>query len=602
MALNSFPVFPGSRQASTNPVQFSGKKAQHQHPPDKAKETKDAKAVKDAKSVSGRQIFYAGSVLGVLAPGVLGAFFPPAFALYALTLPVIGLGVHDIRQKEHALRRNFPVIGHFRYGIEEHLRDKLQQYAETPTDGAPFTREQRETVYQRAKNQNDKQPFGTFHDVNAIGHEYIRHSVFPVKITERDPRILVGGPDCKQPYSASVFNISAMSYGALSKNAILALNKGAKLGGFAHNTGEGGISPYHLQHGGDLVWQIGTGYFGCRNPDGSFSPELFAEKAQLPQVKMIELKLSQGAKPGHGGILPAKKLTPEIIQIRHVEPGKDVESPGAHPAFGTPREMMFFIERLRDLSGGKPVGFKLSIGRQQEFLAICKAMVETGIYPDFITVDGSEGGTGAAPKEFANAVGMPLDDALVFVHNALTGIGARDKVRIIASGKVIDGMGILSKMARGADMINSARGMMVAIGCIQALQCHTNKCPTGVATHDLALVKGLDPEDKGVRTYNYHKNTIASALELCEAAGKDSLASITPDDIAKKVDPEKEAIPLVQLLPFLETGAFLKGQLPDALKADWENADPDSWRPKQECVKAFKPKFSGQKVYAGAAR
>ena len=401
--------------------------------------------------------------------------------------PITLVGVYDMFQTKHSIRRLYPVLGHFRYLLES-VRPEIQQYfVESDTDGTPISREFRSLVYQRSKGDRDTRPFGTIFDVNRPGYEWLNHSLQSKHPTDVDPRIKFGGPDCAKPYMASPLNISAMSYGALSKNAILALNKGAKIGGFSHNTGEGSMSPYHLEHGGDIVWQIGTGYFGCRDDDGNFNPDSFKENASKDVVKMIEIKLSQGAKPGHGGILPAAKLTEEIAKIRHVPMGADVVSPPTHSAFSTPKELLSFVKQLRELSGGKPVGFKLCIGRKDEFLSICKAMVETGITPDFITVDGGEGGTGAAPTEMTNSVGTPIRDALIFVNSALLGIGVRDQVRIIASGKMFSAFHILRTLALGADTVNSARGFMLSLGCIQARTCNTDHCPTGIATQNPSL-------------------------------------------------------------------------------------------------------------------
>ncbi len=400
------------------------------------------------------------------------------------------------------------------------IRPEIQQYfVESDTDGAPIPREIRSVVYQRAKLETDTLPFGTQLNVYAQGYEWIAHSLSPKHVDPHDLRITVGGPSCKKPYLASIFNISAMSYGAISKNAVLALNGGAKLGGFYQNTGEGGVSPYHLSEGGDLVWQIGTGYFGARNNAGEFCPQTFSDMARHQNIKMIEIKLSQGAKPSHGGLLPAAKITPEIVKIRKVEPGKDIVSPPAHKAFSTPLELLQFVQKLRDLSDGKPVGFKLCIGQQSEFIGICKAMIESQIMPDFITVDGGEGGTGAAPLEFSNHVGVPLEEGLSFVHNILVGFGLRKHIRLIASGKVLTSFQIFSRLALGADICNTARGMMMAIGCIQARRCNTNQCPTGVATTNEKLIHGLVPADKRIRVFNYHRNTVRSFSELLGASG-----------------------------------------------------------------------------------
>jgi glutamate synthase domain-containing protein 2 len=457
--------------------------------------------------------------------------------LFVIVGPVIFMGVVDMLQTRQSIRINFPVAGRLRYVFED-LRPKIQQYfVESDTDGAPINRNERSVIYQRAKKQIDTVPFGTQLDVYAEGYEWITHSIAPKDFHHMDhnPRIKFGGRDCKQPYAMSVLNVSAMSFGSLSKNAILSLNAGAKIGGFAHNTGEGGLSPYHLEPGGDVIWQIGTGYFGARTEDGKFSDDAFTKNATRPTVKMIEIKLSQGAKPGHGGILPAKKNTPEIAAIRLVKPGTTVFSPPFHSAFSTPEELLMFIQRLRNLSGGKPVGFKLCIGRKTEFLSICKAMVKYKIYPDFITVDGGEGGTGAAPPEFTNFVGMPLLDALAFVDNSLRGFGIRDEMKIIASGKVLTGFHILRAMALGADTCNCARAMMMALGCIQALECNKNTCPTGVATQDPYFMKGLVVEDKKQRVANFHKNTVESFVELMGAMGIDNPERINRTHVYRRV-------------------------------------------------------------------
>jgi glutamate synthase domain-containing protein 2 len=431
---------------------------------------------------------------------LLGFFIHPWFFIaYAVVLPITVAGVNDMLQKRHAIARNFPIVGRTRY-IAEWLRPKIYQYfVESDTNGRPYNRIDRSIIYQRAKNQLDTAPFGTQLDLYAEGYEWMNHSIAALskKDLNHDPRIWVGGPQCRQPYSLSVLNVSAMSFGSLSKNAILALNGGAKAGNFAHNTGEGGVSPYHLQPGGDLIYQVGTGYFGCRSADGGFDPEAFRQTVASTNIKMIELKLSQGAKPGHGGILPAKKNTPEIAAIRKIPPGVDVDSPPYHRAFRTPIELLQLLARMRDLADGRPVGFKLCIGNRHEFVAIGKAIVDTGIYPDFITIDGGEGGTGAAPVEFSNHVGMPFREAVAFAHNTLTGFGLRKHIRLIASGHIVSGLDIFRAHALGADACNAARAMMIALGCIQALECNKNTCPTGVATQDPELVKGqLPPQNR----------------------------------------------------------------------------------------------------------
>lgn len=460
-------------------------------------------------------------------------------ALFGFLLigPIIYMGIADMIQVRQSIRRNFPVLGRLRYVFED-LRPKIQQYfVESDTDGSPINRNERSVIYQRAKKQIDTIPFGTQLNVYAEGYEWMTHSISPKDFHKMDhsPRVRFGGKECTQPYDMSVLNVSAMSFGSLSKNAILALNGGAKMGGFAHNTGEGGLSPYHLEPGGDIIWQIGTGYFGARTEDGNFSGEAFQKNATKPNVKMIEIKLSQGAKPGHGGILPASKNTPEIAAIRLVKPGTTVFSPPYHSAFSTPTELILFVKKLRELSGGKPVGFKLCVGRKSEFLSICKAMVKLKTYPDFITVDGGEGGTGAAPPEFTNFVGMPLLDALAFVDNSLRGFGIRNEMKIIASGKILTGFHIVRAMALGADTCNTARAMMMALGCIQALECNKNTCPTGVATQDPYFMKGLVVEDKTTRVANYHKNTVESFVELIGASGLDHPDKINRSHVYRRV-------------------------------------------------------------------
>jgi glutamate synthase domain-containing protein 2 len=453
---------------------------------------------------------------------------------FLLVGPLLARGYADLLQTRQAVRRNFPLIGNFRY-LFEIIRPEINQYfVESNTDGTPFNRDTRSLVYQRSKLEPDTLPFGTKLDVNAVGYEWVNHSLAPVHVDAASLRITVGSPQCTKPYSSSIFNVSAMSYGSLSKNAILALNGGAKKGGFSHDTGEGGLSPYHLEHGGDIVWEIGTGYFSSRTIDGKFSAERFAENAQRPEVKMTELKLSQGAKPGHGGILPARKVTPEIAAIRGVPVGQDVLSPPAHSAFSTPIGMMEFLQKMRELSGGKPVGFKLCIGKRREFLAICKAMQTTGILPDFITVDGGEGGTGAAPQEFSNSVGAPLRESLIFVHNALTGFAVRKHIKVFCSGRIVTGFDVVSRLATGADGCNSARAMMMALGCIQALRCNTNECPTGVATQNPSLVVGLDVNHKTTRVANYHRETLKTVGEMVGAMGLTHSNQLRPWHIMKR--------------------------------------------------------------------
>lgn len=521
-----------------------------------------------------RRTFIAIAATLTTAVALLSLFWPPALWAFGLLGPLIALGVADMLQKQQTVRRNFPIIGHGRY-LMEMIRPEINQYfVESNNDGKPFSRNERSVIYQRAKGVLDTTPFGTQRDVYAAGYEWINHSLAPKLPDHSAERALVGGPLCTQKYSASIFNVSAMSYGSLSRNAVLALNRGAKIGHFAHNTGEGGLSPYHLEPGGDLIWQIGTGYFSCRNRDGSFSIEEFTRRATLPNVTMIEVKLSQGAKPGHGGILPAKKLTPEIVAIRGVEPGKDVISPPAHSAFSTPTGLLEFVQRLREASGGKPVGFKLCIGKRREFLSIVKAMRVTGITPDFITVDGAEGGTGAAPLEFTDFVGTPLNDGLAFVHSALVGAELRAVIRVIAAGKVHTGFHIASKVALGADMCNAARAMMFALGCIQALRCNSNKCPTGVATQNPELVAGLDVADKSVRVARFHKETVKSFFEVLGAAGFTRPEELKPWNVMRRVH-ATDIRNYSEIYPAAIPGALVGATPTGALARAWQAASPD---------------------------
>jgi glutamate synthase domain-containing protein 2 len=481
------------------------------------------------------------------------------------------LGIHDLIQTKHAILRNYPILGHIRFLLEK-VRPEIRQYFfEADTDGRPFARERRAIVYQRAKRQLDKRPFGTQGDVYAEGHEWMLHSLAPADVAEEGFRTTVGGPDCKQPYSASVLNISAMSYGALSANAIRSLNKGARLGGFAHDTGEGSVSPYHTEGGGDLIWEIGSGYFGCRTLDGGFSAGTFAATAANPQIKMIEIKLSQGAKPGHGGVLPAAKVTEEIATIRGVPMGQDCNSPARHSAFSTPLELIDFLKQLRKLSNGKPVGFKLCIGHRTEFLGIVKAMLQTGVLPDFIVVDGKEGGTGAAPAEFIDNLGMPLRDGLAFVQSVLVGAGIRDHIKLGCAGKIITGFDMARAHALGADWCNVARGFMFAVGCIQAQTCHTGKCPTGVATQDLSRQRAIVVADKAERVANFHRETVKSLAELLAAAGKHQPRDLAPKDIFRRVG-DGRISSLDDQFVFMEAGALLKRKIPAALAKPWAEA------------------------------
>lgn len=505
-----------------------------------------------------------------LAPWMLVSCF--------VTLPLIVLGIIDINQTRHSIRRNFPVIGHMRY-IFEMIRPEISQYfIESNTDGTPFSREERSVVYQRAKKVTDTVPFGTQRNLYEEGYEYVPHSISPLHVDYQKLRITVGGNQCLKPYSASIFNISAMSYGSLSQNAIKALNGGALEGNFAHNTGEGGLSDHHLENGGDIIWQIGTGYFGCRDSKGKFNPELFAEKSKDDRVKMIEIKLSQGAKPGHGGILPKQKLTPEIARIRNVPLGQDVLSPPWHSAFSTPKELCYFIKNLRDLSGGKPVGIKLCIGRESEFFGLCKAMIETGIKPDYISIDGGEGGTGAAPLEFSNSVGMPGLDAIIFAVNALRGFNLKKEIKIFASGKLTSAFGIIRHLCMGVDVCYAARPFLLSLGCIQALRCNTNDCPTGVATQDPELVRGLVVTDKRIRVKNFHEQTMKGVAEILGAMGVHDHRILTPHFLRRRVS-QLEVRPLSDFMTWVDEGSYLKNEVPEKWRKEFDQSSGESFWP-----------------------
>ena len=531
-------------------------------------------------SLFSRYAVFVACVLFTLATlpllGVGQWFWVWPFTLVAGILSM--LGCHDLWQKSHAVLRNYPVIGHIRYLIEA-IRPEIRQYLlEADNEKLPFSRSQRSLVYARAKDEVGDRPFGTLMDVYGSGFEFISHSIRPAP--HLDPtsfRIKIGGPQCTKPYSTSVLNISAMSFGSLSGNAIEALNRGAKLGGFAHDTGEGSISPYHRKHDGDLIWELGSGYFGCRDGYGHFDPRRFADQARTEQVKMIEIKLSQGAKPGHGGILPADKVSREIAQTRGVPEGKVCISPSCHGAFSTPREMMDFIAQLRELSGGKPVGFKLCLGHPWEFMAIVKAMLETGILPDFIVVDGKEGGTGAAPVEFTDHLGVPLREGLLFIHNTLVGANLRDKIRLGASGKIISGFDIASVLAIGADWVNCARGFMFAIGCIQSQSCHTNRCPTGVATQDKLRQRALVVPDKAQRVYNFHRNTLRALAEMLAAAGVRHPSELGPHHLFRRVSATEVKL-FSQIHRFLGPGSLLNGgDVGDFYMSCWNMAQAESF-------------------------
>lgn len=522
---------------------------------------------------------------------LLGAFAWVAFSqlgwLALMGLAGVLLGAHDLRQSRHALLRNYPVIGHLRF-LLEWIRPEMRQYfIESDREAIPFSRQQRSLVYQRSKGESDKRPFGTQLDVHQAGYEWINHSLQPTALASHDFRIEIGageGSRCTRPYSASLFNISAMSFGALSARAILALNAGAKQGGFAHDTGEGSISEHHRVHGGDLIWEIGSGYFGCRNDDGSFNEEKFELNARDEQVKLIELKLSQGAKPGHGGVLPGPKVTVEIAAARGVPPGIDCVSPSAHSAFDTPVQMMKFLDRLRVLSGGKPVGFKLCIGHPWEWFALAKAMRETDLLPDFIVVDGAEGGTGAAPLEFTDHVGAPLQEGLRLVHNTLVGMNLRHRIKLGCAGKIVSAFDIARAMALGADWCNSARGFMFALGCIQAQHCHTGHCPTGVTTQDPLRQQALVVPDKAERVFRFHEHTLEALKELVQAAGLTHPNQITPAHIVRRTSDHQVRL-LATLLPALRPGELLaaeRGDLPwphQVFELYWGLASPHSFRP-----------------------
>jgi glutamate synthase domain-containing protein 2 len=519
------------------------------------------------------------SCLGLLLSIFSLLAFGAGFGVFLMCAVLVGIGVYDVRQDKRSVLRNYPIIGHIRYMLE-FVRPEIRQYfIESDKEAAPFSRSQRSLVYQRAKGESDKQPFGTQLDVHSEGYEWMNHSVAPTKLVSHDFRVTVGEGRA-QPYSMSVFNISAMSFGALSANAILALNKGAKRGGFAHDTGEGSISQHHRVHGGDLIWEVASGYFGCRNDDGSFNADRFAANACDPQVKMIELKLSQGAKPGHGGMLPGPKVTAEIAAARGVPVGVDCVSPAAHSAFTTPIEMMQFIDKLRTLSGGKPTGFKLCIGHPWEWFAMVKAMLATGITPDFIVVDGAEGGTGAAPVEFTDHVGSPLQEGLLLVHNTLRGVGLRDKIKIGCAGKVVSAFDIARLMAIGADWCNSARGFMFALGCIQAQHCHTGACPTGVTTQDPLRQQSLVVPDKADRVYHFHQQTLHALQELVQAAGLAHPQDITAHHIVRRGTDHKVKSLAQLILTQLGNGALLLedlSPLPLIYQHTWPMASAQSF-------------------------
>jgi glutamate synthase domain-containing protein 2 len=515
-------------------------------------------------------------VAALAVTGLTVALSPWWWLLAGPLLAVAGLGTWDLLQTRHTILRSYPVLGHARF-LAELLRPEIRQYfIESNTEATPFDRETRDMVYERAKGTKSDEPFGTERDVNALGYEFLRHSLRAHVASEVAPRVRLGGPECAAPYDIALFNVSAMSFGALSGNAIEALNGGAARGGFAHDTGEGGISPYHLKHGGDLIWEVGSGYFGCRDAEGHFDAGLFEEKAVLPSVKAISIKLSQGAKPGLGGVLPGAKVSAEIAATRGVPVGRTVVSPPAHTAFHTPTEMMHFIATLRSLSGGKPIGFKLCIGARTEFLSICKGMLHTGITPDFIIVDGAEGGTGAAPQEFEDHVGMPLTEGLMLVHNALVGTGLRTHIRVGASGKVASGVDIVSRICQGADFTMSARAMMFAVGCIQAMKCNTNKCPTGVATQDQGRARTLYVPDKTERVVNFQRATVASAAQIVASMGLNGFDELEPAMLNRRIEGQRTRT-YAEIYEWLMPGELLDDP-PESWRSDWIEASAEEFR------------------------
>ena len=533
-------------------------------------------------SLLSRYAFFAGCVIFSLA-SLPFAFSSDIWPVTLITSLLSLLGLFDLLQSNHAVRRNYPILGNIRYMVEG-IRPEIRQYLlESDSDALPFSRAQRSLVYSRAKNETADKPFGTLVDVYQPGFEFISHSMRPAPLSDPDGfRVTIGGPQCTQPYSASVFNISAMSFGSLSANAIRALNQGAQRGNFAHDTGEGSISPYHREHGGDLIWELGSGYFGCRTDDGRFDPQRFAEQARAPQVRMIEIKMSQGAKPGHGGILPKHKVTLEIAQTRGIPMGQDCISPSSHSAFSTPLEMVQFIAQLRALSGGKPVGFKFCLGHPWEFMGIAKAMLQTGILPDFIVVDGKEGGTGAAPVEFTDHMGVPMREGLLFVHNTLVGLNLRDKIKLGASGKIVSAFDIASVLAIGADWCNSARGFMFAIGCIQSQSCHTNKCPPGVATQDPLRQRALVVPDKAARVFSFHRNTLRALAEMLAAAGLTHPSQLQAKHLVRRMSASEIKL-FSQLHVFLTPGELLKGEVQGEFYSRmWQLARADSFEPNSQ--------------------
>ncbi len=533
--------------------------------------------------MSVRKQFYLISLGAFLFVALIALIWNPILWALVILVPLFLLGISDILQHKKNILRNYPVWGHWRY-ILLSIRPMIQQYfINTDQSGRPFNAATRDLVYARSMGQLDMQPFGTQLDVHAPGFEWVNHSMMPSEPSPDCARINIGGPDCLQPYSASIYNISAMSFGALSPEAIRALNRGAKIGNFYHNTGEGGASKHHLSEGGDVVWQIGTGYFGCRAEDGNFDEEKFIATAKNPNIKMVEIKLSQGAKPAHGAILPAEKVTEEIAEARGVPVGVTVDSPAKHRAFSTPLELCHFIKKLRDTSGGKPVGFKLCLGNRAEFMSVCKAMLETKIYPDFITIDGSEGGTGAAPPEFTDHIGVPLNEGIIFIHNTLMGCGIRKHIRLIGSGKIITGFDLITKLSLGADLCNSARGMMFSLGCVQSRRCHANTCPTGVATQDPALRYALNVDDKSKRVAHFHTETILSFLQVLGATGLSDTSELHPGLIQRRIS-ERRAMSYGDIFLYLNEDDIINGKAAPEFQQLWMASTSEAFIPKRKSV------------------
>lgn len=532
--------------------------------------------------LGGRYLIFNSLVLALIVHSTWSWIYGAGLFSWCVLAFLVAVGVSDLTQKHHAILRNYPVIGHLRF-LLEFIRPEIRQYfIESDNESEPFSRSERSLVYSRSKGQSDKRPFGTQINVREPGYEWLNHSINPSEIENSDFRTLVGGPQCLHPYSLSLFNVSAMSFGALSANAILALNRGASLGGFAHDTGEGSISKHHRVHQGDLIWEIGSGYFGCRHEDGSFSEEKFKENALDAQVKMIEVKLSQGAKPGHGGVLLGPKVTAEIAQARGVPQGVDCISPARHSEFDSPLGLLQFIQRLRQLSGGKPVGFKLCIGHTWEWFGIAKAMQHSGIHPDFIVIDGSEGGTGAAPLEFTDHIGTPMEVGLRLVHNTLVGLNLRSTIRLGASGKIISAFDMFRTLALGADWCNSARGFMFALGCIQAHTCHSGMCPTGVTTQDPLRQRALVVSDKAVRVKNFHHQTLAAFKQMLEATGVHSPQEIGLQHLLRRISANQN-LALSELYPSLAPGVLLQPSPSQLAGIDgpfqtyWHGAQMDRW-------------------------